>query len=679
MAARRRGRRRFATLTPLRGRRLARAAVVTVLLVALSTLGMPPAAQAAGAGVVVSGEGYGHGIGMSQYGAQGRAQAGHTYTAILQSYYPGTTLTTGSDTTTLRVLVTGDVDGSTTVRAESGMTIHAGSRSATLPATVSGSAPTLWRIRLVSGALRVEAFAGGSWRSGGTQVDAVVSGGTSAELRAPDGTLQLQLGGDLFREYRGQLRAVRATTTTLQTVVLTRFADYLPSVVASEMPSSWHAQALAAQAVAARSYALRERHSRSTHPVNDTCDSTSCQVFNGLADYNAAGSRIRSWTAPSTVTATTSTAGRYLAYGGIPAFTQFSASNGGYSVAGSQPYLRAAPDPFDGYPRWNVALTGTEVAEVYPSIGNLRSIATVRDGNGAFGGRVTSATLTGSSGSITVTGTQLRQAFGLRSTLIDIRVEGGAGARDFTGDGWPDVLARSTSGLLFRWSGRPDGSLGSRVEIGHGWNIMGAMTIGTGLGASGVAELVAVDSRTSRLMAYPANGAGGVGRPRVVGSGGWNAMDVVIVVTGFTGAGSAGLMARNATTGRLYYYPSNGEGGLGRAQLIGGGWLSMRIVLGGGDWDENGTPDLMAVDTSGRLMLYPGDGSGGFARPRQIGNNWGSMVTLVGGADSDGDGHLDLLAKGADGQLWLYPGAGSGSFGSRRLIGHGWSSFDVIS
>ncbi|MCY9511524.1 SpoIID/LytB domain-containing protein [Paenibacillus larvae] len=45
----------------------------------------------------VSGKGYGHGVGMSQYGMKARGEAGQSYKEILQFYYPGTTLTGGSD------------------------------------------------------------------------------------------------------------------------------------------------------------------------------------------------------------------------------------------------------------------------------------------------------------------------------------------------------------------------------------------------------------------------------------------------------------------------------------------------------------------------------------------------------------------------------------------------------
>jgi stage II sporulation protein D len=41
-------------------------------------------------GVVAEGGGWGHGIGMCQVGAMGRARAGQNYRTILRTYYPGT-------------------------------------------------------------------------------------------------------------------------------------------------------------------------------------------------------------------------------------------------------------------------------------------------------------------------------------------------------------------------------------------------------------------------------------------------------------------------------------------------------------------------------------------------------------------------------------------------------------
>ena len=94
------------------------------------------------------------------------------------------------------------------------------------------------------------------------------------------------------------------------------------------MPASWSPAAVQAQAIAARTYAAYER----AHPLTDTyqiCDTTSCQVYGGYSSEH-----------PDSNAAIAATAGKIQTYGGDPAFTQFSSSSGGWTSAGSVPYLR---------------------------------------------------------------------------------------------------------------------------------------------------------------------------------------------------------------------------------------------------------------------------------------------------------------------------------------------------
>ncbi|PLS84614.1 MAG: hypothetical protein CYG60_16995, partial [Actinobacteria bacterium] len=65
---------------------------------------LAPPAEGASA-VKVCGSGFGHGVGLSQYGAYGRAKAGQGYAQILKSYYPGTSLTRYADDPVVRVLL----------------------------------------------------------------------------------------------------------------------------------------------------------------------------------------------------------------------------------------------------------------------------------------------------------------------------------------------------------------------------------------------------------------------------------------------------------------------------------------------------------------------------------------------------------------------------------------------
>src|SRR5437868_13658395 len=87
-------------------------AVLAALLAAGSAAAMPAVCSTAcfaaptgsGALLVFSGHGWGHGVGMSQYGAYGYAQHGSTYDQILAHYYPGTTLGP-APASTIRVLL----------------------------------------------------------------------------------------------------------------------------------------------------------------------------------------------------------------------------------------------------------------------------------------------------------------------------------------------------------------------------------------------------------------------------------------------------------------------------------------------------------------------------------------------------------------------------------------------
>ena len=93
----------------------------------------------------LEGHGYGHGRGMSQWGAEGAASLGIPYEQILATYYPGTTLAPGSPTAKLRVHITDDYDNDMRVRPAEGLTATANGASFLLPAELADAKVTLWR------------------------------------------------------------------------------------------------------------------------------------------------------------------------------------------------------------------------------------------------------------------------------------------------------------------------------------------------------------------------------------------------------------------------------------------------------------------------------------------------------------------------------------------------------
>jgi uncharacterized protein with LGFP repeats len=124
----------------------------------------------------------------------------------------------------------------------------------------------------------------------------------------------------------------------------------------------------------------------------------------------------------ATSAAADATAGEIREYGGTAALTMFSASNGGYSVASNLPYLIAQADPYDEAAgqdpvhSWSTTLSPASLNAAF-SVGTVNRVRVLaRDGNGEWGGRVTSVAVDGSSGSTTVSGTTFQARLGLKST-----------------------------------------------------------------------------------------------------------------------------------------------------------------------------------------------------------------------------------------------------------------------
>ena len=358
--------------------------------------------------ITVHGRGYGHGHGLSQYGAQGAARQGRSAQQIVRFYYPRTTA--GSTRAVVRVHITADTDDNTTVVARSGLRVRDLTTGKAVATPTKGAASKASRWRLSAGAGGATKV---SYLTGGWHVWRTLRG--DGELSAP-GALKLVLPTSVVT-YRGALQSRRLPGTPARSrVTVNRLPldDYVRGVIPREMPALWEPAALQAQAIAARTYAAFEV-AHSTNHVYQLCDTSSCQVYGGKSAEFA-----------STNKATKATSGQIRTFHGGPAFTQFSASNGGWMSAGGEPYLRAKPDRFDPwsgnpYRAWSTKVTSAAIEKAWPSVGNLTSITIgSRDGNGQWGGRVETMTLHGSSHDVSLSGDSFRSALGLRSTWFQL-------------------------------------------------------------------------------------------------------------------------------------------------------------------------------------------------------------------------------------------------------------------
>jgi stage II sporulation protein D len=340
--------------------------------------------------VRIDGRGYGHGNGMSQWGAQGAARQGVGYRKIVEFYYPGTSW--GRAGGPIAVRITADTSPDVVVVRRKGLRVaRVGGDAMTLPAKDTSR----WRLLPDGGDTRVQWLAGSRWRTWQRLEGA-------AEIWARRGTTLVTPSGQ--RTYRGRLRAVGGLSVNVLSL-----EHYLRGVVPQEVPALWEPDAVRAQAVAARTYAAFERDSRAGSW--DVYDTTASQVYGGKgAEHPAATDAIRH------------TAGEVLLHDGAPAFTQFSASSGGWTSAGSRPYLVSKSDPWDtwsGNPHssWTVDTRDGTLEAKYPAVGELRSIRVGRAGRRyARGGRAVKVVLEGTRGSVTVSGDSLRWALGLKST-----------------------------------------------------------------------------------------------------------------------------------------------------------------------------------------------------------------------------------------------------------------------
>jgi stage II sporulation protein D len=363
-------------------------ALSTVLALSATASSQAPQQAVPGEAVfVLSGRGFGHGVGMSQYGAYGQAREGRTYDEILAHYYTGITLGKASRKD-VRVLL---AEGRRAVTISSAGPFRA----------VGGSAVTS---RLPGGALVIRS----DLRLPGEE-GALAAARSSLVLR-PGKSAVLSVDG---KPYRGRIE-LSAQGGFLRVVNVVPVEAYLQGVIAGEMPFSWPLEALKAQAVAARSYALA---SLVKGKPFDLYSDVRSQVYLGVAGEK-----------PQTTLAVRATAGEVVLYGGKIATTFYFSTSGGrtanaadvYGVA--TPYLVARPDPWDKaspYHRWGPVVFSAR--DMQSKLGVQGRVLDVK-GAATPSGRLRSLVVETTAGTTSVPSGLLRSALGLRSTWVTVGV-----------------------------------------------------------------------------------------------------------------------------------------------------------------------------------------------------------------------------------------------------------------
>lgn len=352
--------------------------------------------------ITVAGQGYGHGHGMSQWGARAAAEAGLAHEQILKHYYPGTGL--GQAGGRMRVLITDDTSRDVLVVTRPGLRAKVVGKKRVWQLTKlrkrAARTAKRWRITPLAGGRSALAYKNRGWHR-------LATVGGSLEFTAGGRPIELVLPGGSRAAYRGVLRsAVPGGGLDRDTVNLVGLEGYLKGVVASEMPASWHPEAVQAQAVAARSYAAYER-AHDSHGYFDVYDTTADQVYDGLRTEH-----------PASSAAIDATRAQVVTYGGRPAFTQFSASNGGWMLANSTaPYLVSGQDPYvhaqDTNMGWKKQVRVSAFEARWPSAGRILSLTIETYPNA--GPWVERVRIDGEKADFAISGSDFRSWAGLKS------------------------------------------------------------------------------------------------------------------------------------------------------------------------------------------------------------------------------------------------------------------------
>jgi stage II sporulation protein D len=381
---------------PRRRLRLPLAGVCAALL--LLAAASPAAAYNSATQFTISGHGWGHGIGMSQWGAYGYAKHGWTYKAILKHYYTG--IAFGQAPNTL-----------IRVRLRSGLSAV---RLKCLQAysAVGTAAP----LEIPAGVTATVTYVDGKYH--------VVAGDLSKDFSAPvtftpsSGNLRLVTKTDLGDDgpFRGTIRVIH-TTGGLMMIEKLPLEMYLRGVVPHEVSASWPAESLKAQACAARAYAVRSLNPGDPYDVY--CTGTYDQAYGGAGIEQ-----------PETNAAVKATAGVVPTYNGDVIIAFYSSSSGGHTEnieyaweTSALPYLKGVDDPYDTYATFHdwgpLERSGSSVDSALGGFvqGTLRTVYTVKRGTSP---RIVKAAIVGSKGTTFVHGSIIRAKLGLNSAWANI-------------------------------------------------------------------------------------------------------------------------------------------------------------------------------------------------------------------------------------------------------------------
>lgn len=249
--------------------------------------------------------------------------------------------------------------------------------------------------------------------------------------------------------------------------------------------------------------------------------------------------------------------------------------------------------------------------------------------------------------SIRTVAEQYQQPFTSRNKSVDI-----------SGSRWPDLVVRDKAtkqAFVVRTAGQVD--FRREHVAARRWAGMDLVAAARDLTGDGIPDMVGRNASTKVLGVYPGNVEGTI-EPPVVTTSRFSGADQVTGVLDMTGDGNNDLVARIASTKRLYVYPGNGKGGFLQRRELSSDWSRYDLTAGTGDLTGDGKNDLVARDGA-QLFLVPGSGRG-VGGPVALPGRWGAFDIIAGLGDATNDGKSDIIARKRKSKLtYIYRGDGN--------------------
>ena len=392
-----------------------------------SSLFTPPANAVPNEWIIV-GSGWGHGVGLSQYGALGQALDGRSWQDILSHYYPGSSL---SDSPVDKQIIVGlsqdktavfvrldkftddaqlemSIDGNPVATIGSGtiIRIESNGNSVVTSGGDDGRAESRGTGKKIS--FRISAGSGLINTNSGTPETNAGSALSSPGHRYKYGTLNVVYGGD------------NDGRADLYTSISMRLADEYPLGIA-EMSSSWPKAALVAQVVASRSYGLGKANSG----IRGNCG---CHIYNNATDQVYVGYSKESDPWRDAVNSALNGAGQpaVLTFGGKAITAYFASSTGGRTMStldawgGNVSWSQSVDDNWslnarNPNSRWGVRMSQSAMAAAL-GLSNVQSIDVVE--RYSSGAARTLVAKDSNGGSVTLSGRTFQARMKLKSTYV---------------------------------------------------------------------------------------------------------------------------------------------------------------------------------------------------------------------------------------------------------------------